>query len=94
MDRYFGRFLTRFAPRTARALIVLRRASESEDGVLEDSRSCGHEIAELRKEIDELRQDSVRIAELYDLVFERLKQDRPLASADDTDIDNRTDVNK
>jgi len=31
----------------------------------------------LRKEIDELRLDSVRIAELYDLVFERLKLDQP-----------------
>lgn len=79
MDRYFGRLLTRFAPRTARALIVLRRASDTEDGRIEGSVSCEQEIAELRKEIDELRQDSVRIAELYDLVFERLKleqQDR------------------
>ena len=32
------------------------------------------EIARLRAEIDELRVDSRRIAELYDLVFERLAQ--------------------
>ncbi|MFD1574955.1 DUF6752 domain-containing protein [Agromyces cerinus subsp. nitratus] len=33
------------------------------------------EIAALRGEIDELRADSRRIAELYDLVFERLRSD-------------------
>ena len=32
------------------------------------------EIARLRAEIDELRVDSRRVAELYDLVFERLAQ--------------------
>ncbi|GGI47680.1 putative RNase H-like nuclease (RuvC/YqgF family) [Agromyces flavus] len=34
------------------------------------------EIAELRSEIDELRRDSARIAELYDLVFDRLRERR------------------
>ncbi|MCD2444050.1 hypothetical protein LQ757_17340 [Agromyces sp. SYSU K20354] len=34
------------------------------------------EIARLRAEIDELRVDSRRIAELYDLVFERLGEQR------------------
>ncbi|GAA1513436.1 transposase [Agromyces terreus] len=33
------------------------------------------EIGRLRAEIDELRADSHRIAELYDLVFERLRDD-------------------
>ncbi|WP_157432130.1 DUF6752 domain-containing protein [Agromyces italicus] len=32
------------------------------------------EIDELRAEIDELRVDSRRVAELYDLVFERLRE--------------------
>ena len=77
MDKFFGRLLTRFAPRTARAFIVLRRASETEDGLAGSSPSRENDIAELRREIDELRQDSRRIAELYDLVFERLKQETP-----------------
>ena len=34
-------------------------------------------VAELREEIDETRRDGRRVAELYDLVFERLK-DRQL----------------
>ncbi|BDZ45915.1 DUF6752 domain-containing protein [Naasia aerilata] len=33
-------------------------------------------IAELREEIDETRRDDRRVAELYDLVFERLKSAR------------------
>ena len=77
MDRFFGRLLSRFAPRTARAFIVLRRTSGTEEGTPGGSGNCEQDIAELRKEIDELRLDSVRIAELYDLVFERLKLDQP-----------------
>ena len=34
------------------------------------------DVAELRAEIDELRRDSARVAELYELVFERLRERR------------------
>lgn len=73
MDNFFGRALARFAPRASRALTVLARASEEEDGLIPRSTAYDKELRALRKEIDELRQDSLRIAELYDLVFERLK---------------------
>lgn len=35
-------------------------------------------VAELERQIYELRQENRRVAELYDLVFERLQADNPL----------------
>lgn len=76
MENYFGRLLTRFAPRTAKVLTTLIHAGEEDEGLIPRVLSYENEVRELRKEIDELRKDSMRIAELYDLVFERLKEDR------------------
>jgi uncharacterized coiled-coil protein SlyX len=39
-------------------------------------------VAELREEIDETRRDDRRVAELYDLVFERLKIPQAASTAD------------
>lgn len=77
MENYFGRLLARFAPRTAKVLTTLIHASEEDEGGL-ISRVLAYEmeVRELRQEIDELRKDSLRIAELYDLVFERLKLEK------------------
>jgi molecular chaperone GrpE (heat shock protein) len=38
-------------------------------------------IADLEKQLKEMRQDNRRVAELYDLVFERLRQDNPLSKS-------------
>lgn len=74
MENYFGRLLTRFAPRTAKVLTTLIHASEEDEGgLIPRVLAYETEVRELRQEIDELRKDSLRIAELYDLVFERLK---------------------
>lgn len=35
-------------------------------------------VANLEAELKEMRQDNRRVAELYDLVFERMRQDNPL----------------
>lgn len=35
-------------------------------------------IADLEAQLKEMRQDNRRVAELYDLVFERMRQDNPL----------------
>lgn len=35
-------------------------------------------VAELELQLKEVRQDNRRVAELYDLVFERLREDNPL----------------
>jgi hypothetical protein len=76
MENFFGRLLSRFAPRTAKVLTTLIHASEEDEGLIPRVLSYENEVRELRKEIDELRKDSLRIAELYDLIFERLKADR------------------
>lgn len=41
------------------------------------------EIEQLSRQIHELRQDNRRVAELYDVVFDRLRQDNPLRGAND-----------
>lgn len=72
MDTYFGRALARLDPRATKAP---EDADEAELG--RRLVACEAEVRDLRREIDELRVDSLRIAELYDLVFERLR-DRTL----------------
>ncbi|MEW2009903.1 DUF6752 domain-containing protein [Microbacterium sp. NPDC078814] len=37
-------------------------------------------IADLEQQLKEVRQDNRRVAELYDLVFSRLREDNPLSS--------------
>lgn len=76
MESFLGRLLTRFAPRTAKVLTTLVHASEEDDGLIPRVLAYENEVRELRREIDELRKDSLRIAELYDLVFERLKLEK------------------
>jgi hypothetical protein len=76
MENFFGRLLSRFAPRTAKVLTTLIHASEEDEGLIPRVLSYENEVRELRAEIDELRKDSLRIAELYDLVFERLKAEK------------------
>lgn len=66
MDTYLGRILARLTPRATKA--------PGDDGDLGRRLvACEAQVRELRGEVDELRMDSLRIAELYDLVFERLK---------------------
>ena len=76
MENFFGRLLSRFAPRTAKVLTTLIHASEEDEGLIPRVLSYENEVRELRAEIDELRKDSLRIAELYDLIFERLQAEK------------------
>ena len=68
MDSYFGRALARLDPRATKEPDATDDAELGRRLV-----ACEAEVLELRGEVDELRRDSLRIAELYDLVFERLK---------------------
>ncbi|WP_198668716.1 methyltransferase domain-containing protein [Homoserinimonas sp. OAct 916] len=76
MRRLFSRIFARIAPEHAANRAVMNKA-ESEGGIAELVRSYEREVRELRAEVDEVRKDSLRIAELYDLVFERLRDGNP-----------------
>jgi len=76
MENFLGRLLAKVAPRAAHALTTLIHVSEEDDALLPRVIAYENQVRELRQEIDELRQDSLRIAELYDLVFERLNEKR------------------
>jgi len=72
MNNYFGRALARLHPRAGKTADPVSEAELSRRLV-----ACEAEVRALRREVDELRGDSLRIAELYDLVFERVR-DRTL----------------
>jgi len=78
MDRVFRKLLRTFAPRTEDILSFTAEAMGDQTNVLAALQSCQKRIEELEHDVDELRKDNLRIAELYDLVFERLKSENPL----------------
>lgn len=55
---------------------VARRLRAPGIATTADIERLEREVQALRAEIDELRSDSARIAELYDLVFQRLRDQR------------------
>lgn len=69
--------IRRIAPGTYRALEKLNRidlkALESDAAV-----DLSQRVNELEKQVNELRRENRRASELYDLMFERLRNDNPL----------------
>jgi hypothetical protein len=78
------KLLARIAPRMApRALANLRTISSLDQQFDQGPARFivyERELRALRREIDELRRDNRRVAELYDAVFERAKQDAAASS--------------
>jgi hypothetical protein len=83
MKQFVGRFFDRLVPRTMasmRELSEIREKYGSLEAALEVSRGgrvsrLEQEVLRLREEIDELRRDGRYVAELYDLVIERVRSD-------------------
>ncbi len=75
MKSLIRRILRRLGPRTADRVAFVLRAERDHGEVIEKLMDYERELAGLRREIDELRRDNRRMAELYDLVFERVKSD-------------------
>jgi hypothetical protein len=85
MKRQLAGLLHRIAPRTIdglRDISVTRERFGSIESAIAKADieyaqrmrdQLADEIAELRVELDELRRDSRRVAELYDLVFEQVR---------------------
>lgn len=70
-----GRVVKRIAPRTAENLIFLSHAGKKGNDIVELVRAYSEELAELKAEMNEMRRNERRMAELYDLVFERVRAD-------------------
>lgn len=69
--------IRRIAPGTYRALEKLNRMdlkALEEDAAVELSQR----VAELERQVNELRRENRRATELYDLMFARLREDNPL----------------
>lgn len=81
MKRLLRRLARSLAPT---AYAKLEALGVREDGTvavdMSDARTVALEarVRDLEVQLKEVRQDNRRVAELYDLVFERLRSDRPL----------------
>ncbi len=77
MKQIIGKTARKLAPRTVENLLFLSRSGAKGSDVVELLRAYQEEIKDLKLEMNELRRDQRRMAELYDLVFERVRQDNP-----------------
>ncbi len=75
LKTYVANAARRLAPRTMRNLEALSDLNaDHAEGPLRFV-AYERELQELRKEVDALRRDNRRVAELYDVVFERARRD-------------------
>ena len=77
MKQIIGKAARKVAPRTVDNLLFLSRSGVKGNDMVELLRAYQDEIEELKGEMKELRRDQRRMAELYDLVFERVRADNP-----------------
>ncbi|WP_350339447.1 MULTISPECIES: DUF6752 domain-containing protein [Paramicrobacterium] len=61
-----------------RNLTLLTELDEGSETVAELLVKYELQVRDLRAELNEMRRDNRRMAELYDLVFERLRDENPL----------------
>jgi hypothetical protein len=73
--QFFSKFSRTVAPRTVENLIFLSRTRSRGSDVIELLRAYEDELQDLKTELNEIRRDQRRMAELYDLVFERARAD-------------------
>jgi Domain of unknown function (DUF6752) len=69
MKHFLGNIAQHLAPRTVTNLRRLNTLDHEFDGGLPRLTSYERELRELRREVDELRRDNRRVAELYDVFF-------------------------
>ena len=69
MKQFLGNLANRVAPRTFTNLRRLNTLEPEFDGALTRLLSYERELRELRREVDELRRENRRVAELYDVFF-------------------------
>lgn len=91
MKRFLAGVFRRMAPRTYANLQLLSEANTSGSDLVELLSRYEAEVRELRAELNEVRRDNLRVVEIYDLVFERLRQDMPLTARPVGSAPERTD---
>lgn len=79
MKLFLSKLANRVAPRTVSNLRTLSALDQEFDQGSARFVNYERELRALRREIDELRRDNRRVAELYDAVFERAKHDADAA---------------
>lgn len=73
MKQIVGKAARKVAPRTVDNLLFLSRTRAKGDDVIDLLHIYEEELRDLKAEMNEMRRDQRRMAELYDLVFERLR---------------------
>lgn len=76
MKRFLGKTARKIAPRTFENLSYLSKTRSRGPEVMDAIRAYEIEVKQLKTELDEMRRDQRRMAELYDLVFERARTER------------------
>ena len=74
MKQFLANIVQRLAPRTVANLRKLNHLDPELDRGLPRLISYERELRELRREVDELRRDNRRVAELYDVFFHWARQ--------------------
>lgn len=75
VKQFIGKAVRRVAPRTIENLVYVSRVRAKGSDVIEALRVYESDLKDLKTELDEMRRDQRRMAELYDLVFERVRSD-------------------
>lgn len=74
MKRIINKLIKWLAPRTSENLVYLTRASVKGNDIIDIVRAYDQELNELKAEMNEIRRNERRMAELYDLVFEHVRE--------------------
>lgn len=77
MKRLIARMARKVAPRTFENLKYISRTRTASGDVMDRLLVYEENLKQLKTELDEMRRDQRRMAELYDLVFERVRSDNP-----------------
>lgn len=77
MKQLIVKLAKKVAPQAVENFAFVSQARTNGDDVMELLKAYELEVHELKRELNEMRRDQRRMAELYDLVFERVRSDSP-----------------
>lgn len=83
LRRIAVRILERIAPAATENRRYVARARKNSGDVIGRMAKFEEDLAALAAELNEIRRDERRMAELYDLVFERMRAENPVETVAD-----------